>query len=97
LIDLYTINIAGVRRDLARNVMVKESWDNDKYYYDHPYIAYLEPAEKLFLSIRRYGYDNDAANSTGTTSFTGGNFLWAPENGWAPSIHATLVEIPGEV
>ena len=96
VVDLFSVTPAGVRRDHARNVMVKESWDLYKYIYDHPELVYLEPSEKVYLTITRYGYDNQAKNyhQGRGDRFTGGDFEYSPENGWAPSVHCTIIEMP---
>jgi len=96
VVDLYSIDNAGARRDIARNVMIRADWDLYKYIYDLPDIVYLAPQEKVYLTITRYGYDPGAVNYDrgAGRQFNGGDFTYSPENGWAPSVHSTIIEMP---
>jgi hypothetical protein len=97
VVDLYSINPStNQRRDLAKNVMINAGWDLHKYQFDFANIVYLEPHETVYITIHRYAYDTAAENySLGQgRSFKGGDFTYSPENGWAPSMHATIIEIP---
>tara|TARA_R110000851_G_scaffold244862_1_gene397591 strand:- start:272 stop:1336 length:1065 start_codon:yes stop_codon:yes gene_type:complete len=96
VLDLYSVDpLSGMRRDHAKNVMIKSGWDNE-YQFTLTNPVYLKPYERVYITIHRYAYDTAAENySLGAgRSFKGGDFTYSPENGWAPSMHATVIEIP---